>query len=32
MELDKLGIHIEFNEDNMLKARAIIIGPKKYSL
>lgn len=28
MELDKLGIHIEFNEDNMLKARAIIIGPE----
>jgi len=28
MELDKLGIHIEFNEDDMLKARAIIIGPE----
>ena len=28
MELDKLGIHIEFNEDNMLKAKAIIIGPE----
>ena len=28
MELDKLGIHIEFNEDNMLKARAIIVGPE----
>ena len=28
MELDKLGIHIEFNEDNMLKATAIIIGPE----
>ena len=28
MELNKLGIHVEFNEDNMLKARAIIIGPE----
>ena len=28
MKLDDLGIHIEFNEDDMLKARAIIMGPK----
>lgn len=28
MELDKMGIHIHFNEDNMMKASAIIIGPK----
>lgn len=28
MKLNDLGIHIEFNEDNMLKARAIIIGPE----
>ena len=28
MKLNELGIHIEFNEDNMLKARAIIIGPE----
>ena len=28
MKLDDLGIHIEFDEENMLKARAIIIGPE----
>ena len=28
MKLDDLGIHIEFNETDMLKATAIIIGPK----
>ena len=28
MKLDDLGIHIEFDEENMLKAKAIIIGPK----
>jgi len=28
MKLDELGIHIQFNEENMLQARAIIIGPK----
>ena len=28
MKLNELGIHIEFNEDDMLKARAIIMGPK----
>ena len=28
MNLDKLGIHIIFNEENMLNAKAIIIGPK----
>ena len=28
MKLDELGIHIQFNEENMLQAKAIIIGPK----
>jgi len=28
MNLYELGIHVNFNEDNMLQARAIIIGPK----
>ena len=28
MNLSELGIHIQFNEDNMLQAVAIIIGPK----
>ena len=28
MELPKLGIHVQFNEENMLEARSIIIGPK----
>ena len=28
MKLSELGIHVEFNEDNMLNATAIIIGPK----
>ena len=28
MELSELGIHINFNEENMMKAVAIIIGPK----
>jgi ubiquitin-conjugating enzyme E2 Z len=28
MKLDELGIHIEFNEENMLKAKAMIIGPE----
>lgn len=28
MELDKLGIHVNFNEENIMKATAIIIGPK----
>ena len=28
MNLDQLGIHIEFNEENMLEAKAILIGPK----
>ena len=28
MELSGLGIHIHFNEENMMKAVAIIIGPK----
>jgi ubiquitin-protein ligase len=28
MKLDELGIHIEFNEENMLKAKALIIGPE----
>lgn len=28
MDLPKLDIHVQFNEDNMLEARAIIIGPK----
>ena len=28
MNLSELGIHIEFNEENMMKATAIIIGPK----
>lgn len=28
MKLNDLGIHIEFDEENMLKAYAIIIGPK----
>ena len=28
MKLNDLGIHIEFNEENMLKANAIIFGPK----
>ena len=28
MKLNDLGIHIEFDEDNMLKARAIIFGPE----
>lgn len=28
LELEKSGIHIEFNEQNMLEAKAIIIGPK----
>ena len=28
MNLDKLGIHIIFNEENMLQAKSIIIGPK----
>jgi len=28
MKLSELGIHIHFNEDNMMKANAIIIGPK----
>tara|TARA_Y100001970_G_C14086088_1_gene777393 strand:- start:16 stop:735 length:720 start_codon:yes stop_codon:yes gene_type:complete len=28
MELSELGIHVHFNEDNIMKANAIIIGPK----
>lgn len=28
MDLQKLGIHIQFDEENMLQAKAIIIGPK----
>lgn len=28
MKLDDLGIHIEFDEENMLRARAIIMGPE----
>tara|TARA_B110000914_G_C15287978_1_gene365255 strand:- start:25 stop:714 length:690 start_codon:yes stop_codon:yes gene_type:complete len=28
MNLSELGIHIDFNEQNMMKATAIIIGPK----
>ena len=28
MKLDELGIYIQFNEENMLQAKAIIIGPK----
>ena len=28
MDLQKLGIHVHFNEENMLEAKAIIIGPK----
>ena len=28
MNLEELGIYIEFNEEDILKARAIIIGPK----
>ena len=28
MELSELGIHLHFNEENMMKAVAIIIGPK----
>jgi len=28
MNLSELGIHIDFNEENMMKAVAIIIGPK----
>lgn len=28
MDLDKLGIHVHFNEDNMLQAVAMIMGPK----
>jgi len=28
MRLDDLGIHIEFDEENMLRARAIIMGPE----
>lgn len=28
MELDKLGIHVNFNDENIMKATAIIIGPK----
>jgi len=28
MELSKMGIYIEFNEENILEANAIIIGPK----
>jgi ubiquitin-conjugating enzyme E2 O len=28
MELSELGIHIHFNEENMMKAVAIIVGPK----
>ena len=28
LNLDKLGIFVEFDENNMLKAKAIIIGPK----
>ena len=28
MNLNELGIHIHFNEENMLEAKAIIIGPK----
>tara|TARA_B100000214_G_scaffold358068_1_gene318255 strand:- start:106 stop:822 length:717 start_codon:yes stop_codon:yes gene_type:complete len=28
MNLDKLGIHIIFNEENMLNAKAILIGPQ----
>ncbi len=29
MKLNDLGIHIEFDEENMLKANAIIFGPEK---
>ena len=28
MDLQGLGIHVQFNEENMLEAKAIIIGPK----
>ena len=28
LELEKNGIFIEFNEDNIMKARALIIGPR----
>lgn len=28
MSLSELGIHVHFNEENMLNAKAIIIGPK----
>lgn len=28
LDLNKLGIYIEFNPDNMLEAKALIIGPK----
>lgn len=28
LQLDKLGIHIQFDESNIMVARAIIIGPK----
>ena len=29
MNLESLGIFIEFEEENIMKAKAIIIGPKK---
>ena len=28
MKLSDLGIHVEFNEDDIMKAKAILIGPK----